>query len=209
MAEYHIKQGGNLCETYNDLNEAIAQAVARLTNLPEGEYATFTVEYDFGRLLASVTNRRIIGSFNKQQWGGRKGDDAIFIGQESFDATDAVLLMEYERLLELADSAESSDQLGYEHVEWNGPCYVHIVDEVCRFFGVDDIREITPEALFYARDLAKPQKAVEEIVTLTVKVKVLVSPGAGVADFIENLDCSVASNTPGVKVRDTEIADAS
>lgn len=208
MAEYTINQDGGRYDEIQGLNEAIALAEVLLGGVPAGDESTFTVESEDGYLLASVTNRRIVGSFTKQQWGGRKGDDAIHIGDEDFDATDNILLMNHEDLVELDDNDDSSDNIGREHIDWSGPCSVNIVDAVCAYFGVSDVRDITPEALDFARQRANPQPASKEVITLSVKLYLRVAPGASVSEFIENLDYSVVSNTAGVTVSNTEITDS-
>jgi hypothetical protein len=205
MAEYGVQQDKGYYTKIEGLNEAIRIAEELLGELPAGDESTFTVEDESGYLLASVTNRHIVGSFNKQQWGGHKGDDAIYIGEESFDATAAILLLEHKDLVCMKDQSESTDDIGREHIDWSGPCYVHIEDSICAYFGVDDLQEITPEALSFARQRANPQPAEEQVVMLSVKLSLRVTSGASVSDFIENLDYSVISNTAGVTVRDTEI----
>jgi hypothetical protein len=191
-----------------DVNEAIELADVLLGGVNDGEKATFSVENKDRHLLASITNRRIIGSFVKQQWGGRKGNDAIHVGDEEFDATDAILLTPHEEVMELRDGAETSDNFGRAHIDWSGPCEVHIVGPVCDYFGVGNIEEITPEALAFAKNRANPQPATEETITLSIKLQLRMAPGAQVSDFIENLDYSMASKTVGVTITNTEIVDS-
>lgn len=93
----------------------------------------------------------IIGKYNKQQWGGRKGDDLIDIDTQDFDATSYVLRMPHEKLVELQDFDYSTDEIGNAHVKWDGPHSVRIVEEICNFFRVHALEDISPFAL----DLAK------------------------------------------------------
>lgn len=150
--------------------------------------------------------RRIIGTFVKQQWGGRKGDDAIHVGEEEFDATDAVLLMAHKDLVELEDGSEGTDDIGRNHVQWDGPCEVQIVDSIEEYFGAW-LEDLTVEALESAKALANPTPPQQQTVTLTIKVNVLAANDADLTAFVENLDYSVKSKTPGVVVKDTEITD--
>lgn len=204
---YSVLQDGGHYDDLDDLNTAINLAEELLGAVPQGEEATFTVENEDGKLLASATNRRIIGRFLKQQWGGRKNDDAIACGEEDFDATDAILLMDRKDLIELEDGSESTDRIGQDHISWHGPCEVTLTDSICEFFGVSSVEEITDEALAYARNRLNPQPADTQTVTLTLKVKIRVAPGTSVSEFIENLDYSVISNTVGITVQNTEIVD--
>lgn len=197
---YAIFQDGGYYDDVKGLGSAIELAEELLGGVPEGQDATFSVESKEGLLMAAVSNRRITGRFIQQQWGGRKGDDAIFVGEEEFDATDDILLMEHERLAELDDNDESSDEIGRAHVDWAGPCEVRLVDSVCAYFGVNSLEDITPAALAYARNRANPQEAETTEVTLNIQLKLRVSPGASVDEFRQNLDYSVTSNTTGVTV---------
>lgn len=97
--------------------------------------------------------RRIWGLFTKQVWGGRKGDDAIFIGNEQFDATESVLKLSHAALVELQDNDESTDEIGRSIVEWDGPCEVQCVAATCEFFGVESLEDVTPKMLEEARQL--------------------------------------------------------
>lgn len=209
MAEYNIKRNGEHYGEVYGFNEAIAVAETVLDRTRDDKRTTVTVENKDGYLLASVTNRRIEGRFYKQHWGGYNGDDAIDVGEEIFDATDAVLLMSHEALLEMHDNRDSSDRIGWEHVSWAGPRYVRIVDSICAYFGVDDIHHITPDAFEFARQRVNPRSATYETITLSVTLQVRVAPGASSAGFVERMDSSFISNTPGVTVSDARIVASS
>jgi hypothetical protein len=174
---------------------------------PDEPGATFAIWHN-DKLVAAVTNRRIVGNFVKQRWGGRKNDYAEHVGDEAFDATSYVLLLPLEELIELDDHDQNTDAIGTEFVQWNGPFEVEIVDAILSYFGVDDLEDITEEALVFAREWSNAQPAETQIVTLTIKVKVKTAPGTRMTDFIENLDYSIVSNTPGIVVTNTEIIDA-
>lgn len=206
---YEVKQDGAHYDNFSELNTATELAEELLGAVPNWQESVFTVENDDGYLLAAVTNRRIEGTFTKQAWGGRKNDQALFVDSVLFDATAAVLSMDHAVLMRLKDSDESSDELGRAHVQWDGPNEVSVVDEVLEYFGVDELTQITPEALLYARNRENPQPAQEQTITLSIKVKVRVIPGASTEDFVSNLDYSISSNTVGVVVLDTEVVDAS
>ena len=152
---YAVTQDGNHYDQLPDLNDAIQFAEELLGAVGAGECTTFAVEDLEDRVLASVTNRRIVGRFTKQCWAGRKNDSAIFAGHEDFDATNAVLLMNHAELVELEDGSEASDSIGQDHVSWNGPCEVAINDSICAFFGVTDVEEqpvVTHHQFYSASD---------------------------------------------------------
>jgi hypothetical protein len=156
------------------LDSAIEMAEGFLADVPKEVLTTFSVEDECGHTLANVTNRRIQGEFTKQRWGGRKGDDAITLGETSFDATDYVLLMKHEDLILLADNSDSTDVLGQAHIDWDGPHYVRIVESICAFFDVSDVKNISFASFMYARKRANPQVPKVEIVNLYLKVQLRV-----------------------------------
>lgn len=135
----------------DDLHFAACLASQELLCLPKGELATVSVADQSDRVVAVATNRRIIGSFKKQEWGGRKGDYAIHVGEESFDATESVLGLSVDQIHSIDDDCDSSDEIGRHHVDWSGPCTVVIVRSICDFFGVTELEDITPEALSHCR----------------------------------------------------------
>lgn len=151
MFECHVAHLGHRCATLRMLTEAIRHADCLLAGLPEGEAGTLTITNAAGHFVAVVTNRRMTGTFYKQVWGGRKGDDAIPAGEEDFDATEYVLSMPHADLVALDDNAESTDEVGRAHIDWDGPCYVTLVESVRCYFGVDALNEITQEALEFAK----------------------------------------------------------
>jgi len=107
---------------------------------------TLTVEVEGTRLpVASFSTRRIIGNFTKQTWGGRKGDDAIYCGEEDFDATRYILSMPHKDVVRIQDNNDTSDDIGMAHVSWVGPHEVQIADSICDFFGVSKLKEISEE----------------------------------------------------------------
>lgn len=167
-----------------------------------------SVKHGIRHPLDSITVQRITGRFMKQTWGGRKGDDAVPCGHEDFDATDHILLMSPYDVRALQDGCDNTDEIGTAHVTWDGPHDVLITDSIRMFFGVESLEEITDEAFAAAKQRLNPQPATEQTVTLSLKVKIRVAAGSAVSDFIEELDYSVASNTVGITVLDTEIADS-
>jgi len=176
---------------------------------PGGDPFVLTVEdSDTWKVMASISNRRIIGRFLKQEWGGRKNDTAIEIDTVEFDATDHILLMRYEDVVEIADGDDSSDDVGLAHVAWDGPHEVTLEDSICEFFGIEKIEELTRENFEYVKERMKPQAPEYRTVEITTRVRVKVSPSAGddaMTSFVENLDYEFTSNTPSVLVVDTEI----
>lgn len=202
-----LNQNGQLVQSFSLLELAVAHAIELLGRLDPAELTTLTIE-DNNVVLDSFSNGRILGVFTKQKWGGRKGDDAIFYDTEDFDGTDAVLLLDHSALVELEDGSENTDEIGQDHVSWDGPHEVDITGSICEYFGVDDLEDITPEHLAFVRKRNNPEPSAMQTITLSVKLKIRVAPGASVNKFIEDLDYSFMSQTAGVVVKDTEIIDS-
>lgn len=206
MSKYDVRQDQGHYTTVDALDEAICLAEVLLGGVQGGEESTFSVHDSDGNLKASLTNRRIIGTFHKQRWGGWKEDQAISCGEEEFDATNAVLLLEPHQLNELASMYELTDAIGRDHVEWDGPCDVYLDESVCAFFGVSDLEEITSEALAYVRSRYNPKPLEEHTLEVPVKIHLRVAPGVSVEDFLTNMSMRVLSQTPGITVAAVERA---
>lgn len=203
---FSIVRDGDEVGPHSDKGKAIAEAYRLLSQLPEpgpATFAVFDVSGDDPKLVASVTNRRIIGTFYKQFWGGRKGDDALPCGEEEFDGTNEVLMADLERLHGIEDNSETTDEIGM--VEWSGPRYVEIVDSICRYFGVDDVEDITQEALEFARERENPQQASEETATLTVKLRIRASKDVDLESVLSEMDYRFSSATAGAVIAGSEI----
>jgi hypothetical protein len=128
--------------------DTLAEAIefARKYHGLKKEDVTLTVEVEGTRLpVASFSTRRITGNFTKQAWGGRKGDEAIYCGEEDFDATRYILSMPYHEAVRIKDNNDTSDNIGMAHVSWVGPHEVEIVDSMCDFFGVSKLEEVSEE----------------------------------------------------------------
>ena len=205
MPRYGVFQDGGRYDDLGTLCEAIGLAEELMGGIPVGECSTFTVERD-GRLLASVTNRRITGTFHKEYWSAR--EEAVECEALEFDATGHVLRMAGGELRALRDNRDSSDAVGQAHVAWNGPFRVTLVESVCEFFGVDDVADITDEALAFARWRWYEEAPVKACVHLTVALQVRVAAVASLAEFVGRLDWGFHSRTVGVSVTDAEILGA-
>jgi hypothetical protein len=149
-----LRDGIKSVGDYDNLSRAIQEARDQLAKVPKGELATFVVVNEDDYALFAATNRRIIGKFEKQLIGYR--DTTFSVSVQEFDATDFVLRMDLKRLSEVQDESDSSDAIGLEFVDWDGPFDVVIDESICAFFGVGSIEEITPELLSALVDQCKP-----------------------------------------------------
>ena len=161
-----------------------------------------------GETIKFVSSRRILGDFVKEVNAGLKSDMAVEIDRESFDATDAVLLMTREDIIELGECEEAVDALARELVAWDGPFTVEsLVDSIAEFFAIDNIADLTQDRLDAA--VQAHGGVVEEFtVTLTIQVRGKRFSSTDINEFIEDLDYSIRSNTDGVMVTSTEMIDA-
>lgn len=212
MSTYKLYQDSELRQRGTNLPVLVEVADEVTSSLPEGEKTTLLIYDESDKPVAVVTNRRIVGTYHKQQWDGR--DCAINLGEAEFDATDAVLNLSLADIQALEDDSENTDDLGNKHVDWSGPHFVHLESAVADYFGVDTVKDINEELLEFARKREQPKEQVIEKVTVTVDLNVRTS-GADSAearaelikDLLENLDYDFTSNTPGAVIDSTEITE--
>lgn len=197
---YNVYDYENLVSTELMLSHAVTVAEALVWQDTDPRGITRTIRDASGKLVAAITSRRIIGTFTRQIWGGHKGKDSENVGDDAFDATDFVLNMQYEHVLELEDNRPSTDSVGTAHIEWDGPYEVEVVESLCEFFGVERLADITPEVFEFVRERFQSRKPEVHEVELTLKVRAFVNPGASIEDFIRDAEYSVASATNGVRV---------
>ena len=164
----------------------------------DGDPSTVTVEDADERVIASFTNRKVVGVMRRQTDGPR--DTLVPVGEDEFDATDFILLMDAGEIRKIMDNDETSDDIGRAHVTWDDPCDVEIVESICEFFGIDSLEDLTDENVAFARAQRVPTPLVEKTVTLTVRVDIRALREDDVSAFLRNLNCAVESRTPGVFV---------
>lgn len=205
---FMIVQDGTVCNKPFSLNVAIDTITNHSSALTDHEASTFSVINEKGLVVASISNRKIIGNFYKQEWSGHRNDVAVTVGNEAFDATNAILLLPYSRLIELEDNNENTDELGKSFIDWDGPHHVQITSSICEYFGVDSIDEITEDNFNFVKSRTQVLEPISEIVTLQIRVQVNRMPGAELQDFLDNLDYDITSQTTGVVVSKTEIVES-
>lgn len=148
MYSIHQLSHSQICVMKVGVEDTLPEAVrfARQYHGLNKPDVTLTIEIEgTGVPVFSFSNRRIMGDFTKQHWGGPKGNDAIECGEVRFDATLYILSMPYEQVIAIKDDHDSSDQIGQAHVDWHGPQRVELVDSMCDFFGVSKLAEISRE----------------------------------------------------------------
>lgn len=192
----------------DDRDAIVAYAKKLFEDAAADTPATVTVVDEHGKLIHWQTNRRIEGIFDKQIWGGRKGDDAISQGTERFDATELILLMGIQEIRELDDNDDSSDELGRQLIAWAGPCSVSVIQSMLLFFGELDADDITEEHLALARAEHAPVPREDCLVEVTVKLKIRKTQGQSIQEILNELDYSFTSTIPGTAVLDTEIKES-
>ncbi len=214
MRTYTLQQNNTPVVELEDFDEILTAAADRFSQQKDLRPASLTVFDDQGMAVAVFTNRRILGNFVKQQWGGRKGDDAIAVESVEFDATNAILCMSLEDIQALEDNRESTDAIGQMHVQWDGPHEVTIEESILSYFGVEDLELLSQDILAFATTQGNPTIPVSDKVTLTIDVYVSMplpdtenERNEALSAFTENLDYEIRSNTPGIVVCSTKITD--
>jgi len=179
----------------NDLNSAIEVAINYFNGGHPGEIdATVTVVAPSGKVVASLSPLPIIGTFTKQRWYGRKSDYLEDVESVEFDGTNHILRMPLNCILALEDHRENTDEVGRDHVSWDGPCAVSITAEVCHYFGVHELNEITQENLDFARARMKPEAKTVHDLTLTVRVRATALGQIDIPELMNALNISITAD---------------
>lgn len=197
---FSLKQDGGHYDDFQELNSALDLAELFLAGEGPDSNAVFTIHDGQGKALAVVTNNPIMGMFIKEEWGGSRGQHAVWVEDVEFDATDAIFLLTYEKLVALADNDDSSDEIGRKCIDWTGPCTVRIVDAICDYFQVECLEDIKPEAFAFVKNRRQPQPPITQDLTLVLGLTIQVIPGVDLKQLLANLECTVKSNMVGVGV---------
>jgi hypothetical protein len=145
------KDGCRLCNEPNDNGEGWDGLCGDCADKAEKSLAQ-------NKLLA------IIGSFEKQRW---IDDHAESIETVEFDATETILSLPLNQIKELVDCTYSTDAIGEENVIHDGPFSVYVTHNICKFFKVDDLNDITEENISAAKKWFAQQPEKE----FTIKVE--------------------------------------
>lgn len=200
---YQICQDGGEYDEVESLGKALSIAEVLLGDASD---SVFTISDDDGRVVATLSNKRIVGEFIKQRWAGLNDDIAANVAVVKFDATDYVLLLPYEKLVALNDDAfEQWDEIGRQHVDWAGPFEVYLLDEICDFFGVEEIADITPEnhAFVCSRYLPQPHK--KAVVNLNLRLDLNVAPRQEIQEIMSLIVHNIESRVPGITIHNRSI----
>lgn len=93
-----------------------------------------------------MPQKKIIATFQAQQWGGRNQDYANSVGDPiNIDVTYALLTTDLETIRELTDDSLEADGLVSGLHDHDGPFAVHVKEAALDFFEVDDLRDVTQD----------------------------------------------------------------
>lgn len=199
---FTLKQNGNVYDQFDSLHTAIELAEGLFEMYRSQDNTIFTIEKN-DVILASLTNRRIIGQFVKQQW---RGNHAVTLDEpEEFDATAHIMSLALSDVKGLIDNSANTDEVGLKHIHWSGPHEVGITDSICEFFGVQLLADITPSHFYFVKNKFDQVEPKDEIVTLSVKLNLKVLPGSDLPSFLRNLQLSCASSDSGITITSTDI----
>ena len=131
-------------DDYEDLDTAVSDMELAFATHQEAEPDTqvsFTVKNDAGQALACKTNRRITATIHLQHWTGPELDSLMPAGPPvKVDATAALLMAEYETVVQTQDFSYCSDWLKEKSaVIHTGPFDVEVEENLCEFFGIDRV----------------------------------------------------------------------
>jgi hypothetical protein len=187
-------------------NNAMAAANALFKELCKDTRLTVSVrEKDLPVDIHELSNAFIKGVFNKQRW-----DDNDFLhdeGSVDFDATHAVLSLNYEAFQALTDNSDESDYIGRQVVEWDGPFSVEIEEGICCFFGVEHVDDISSEMFAKAQRETQRDKMQDREITLTVALSLSALEGLNAADILASSRLHFEVGLPGVLHHDLKVTD--
>lgn len=187
-------------------NNAMAAANALFKELCKDTRLTVSVrEKDLPVDIHVLSNAFIKGVFNKQRWDDN--DYLHHIGSVDFDATHAVLSLNYEAFQALTDNSDESDNIGRQVVEWDGPFSVEIEEGICCFFGVEDIDEVSPDMFAKAQRETQCNKMEDREITLTVVLSVSALENLKTADILTSSKLCFEVGLPGVLHHDLKVTD--
>lgn len=115
--------------------------------------------------------------------------------------------MQRAALRALRDNREGTDAVGQAHVPWDGPSWVAIVDSVCAFFGVADLADVPMRPWLSRASASRGKKPPNEPLRLTFDLRLRMTGGASLGEFIESLDYRMNSRTDGTMVVETRFVD--
>ena len=100
----------------------------------------------------NLAERRIVGIAHAQEWNDYYQDFRFSGAGQEVDVTGEVLLLDLDGIRALKDGSDNTNKLvTAEGLVCNGPHFVEVVDEVCLFFGVSKLNDITQDVLVRAR----------------------------------------------------------
>lgn len=112
-----------------------------------------------------LPKKRIMAAFQPQAW---VNDHAMDIDHRTdVDVTDKVLSLPLDAIHRLADDDYCTDDLvDLQALGHNGPFYVEVSEQVCEFFGVAELSDVTEYMLASARQatVKTPQYQDEEVI---------------------------------------------
>lgn len=203
--KYTIYQDRGFYDEFLDLNVTLGLVNGFLCS--QNEPTTFTVENENKEIVASFSNRQIIGRFNCQTESKTRRDWLETVETREFDATTYILSLPYNDFVGISDRSSSSDDVGRKFVDWKGPFDVEIEESINEYFGVDDIGEITPQHFDFVKRKVAATDAIEDEVILTIKLNIRRESNLDVeiSDIVNDIDYEFKSNTVGARVVDSQI----
>lgn len=189
-----------------DVLTAIETAEGLIASATDGP-TTCVVLDDNGNVCRFLTTKRIEVVVRTVRRPNGKALGAI--ETLTLDMTTAVLMLSREQVIALESDGSAAFKLVCDTHNVQ-PCNFSpewLASAICNFFCIEDLDDLTDD-LLHAAIQAVLGGIVEETVTLSIAVKVRHAANVDVNSFIEDLDYSITSNTPGAKVLSTEITDA-
>ena len=123
---------------------AQVQALAEAHRTDAVFAALASVEIFEEHLLKQCKAQQIVATFDAQVW---VNDYSQSVNELLINVTDKVLALTLPEIHQIDDCDECSDRLCEDLSGWDGPHSVYVTEEICNFFEVEDIGDITEPML--------------------------------------------------------------
>ena len=154
-----------------------------------------TIEKSGSGIVATMPKSRVVGTFTAQSWIGPKLDRCMTVSEEKFDATDVIIGMSFDEVKALKDGDQSTDDIGQQCVQWDGPCEVTVVDAIAHFFSVPNIEDISQENFEFTCKWVQEMNVVnkhQEKFSLRIDIDGLLPENVSKEEFLKEIKKMIA-----------------
>lgn len=189
--------------SFSFADAAVAFAQAHIAEKGEVVVQIFEKADDQDAVLYNVVSgRRILADVDMLESDMNK--DWV---KSDVDVTGPVLGLSHEDLLELDE--DTTPEWANELAHLNHPRHAvqreSVYDSLMAYLGLDEMDDLSEEVWTRVQEAAQSEGFVEEVVHLTIKVKVKRSTRVSMEEFVNDMNYDITSGTDNIVVIDTEV----